>query len=227
VETNVSGDESNARRLRDQRRYFGVADIEKAQAFGYRAKEKTKELPRTAVPCLHIVRGWAGRSKVRTGFMHSWRWRMGVIWRKLWCRWVWPGHLGYPGTPGRDYGGGVGREPQRPRTAGQQTRRGHLGHYRLESIAEERRQLRAEEAELERVQAPAKLKEGMKIDLNTAARDELLQLPGVGDVTAIAIIEHRPYTSIDSLLRVPNIGPSKFEKLRPFLRIESTSTSRP
>jgi competence ComEA-like helix-hairpin-helix protein len=62
-----------------------------------------------------------------------------------------------------------------------------------------------------------------KIDLNTAARAELMQLPGVGESTAARIVryraEHGPLKSEAELRRVKGIGPKKFEQLRPFITV--------
>ncbi len=61
---------------------------------------------------------------------------------------------------------------------------------------------------------------GHPIDLNTASATELESLPGVGPKTAQAIIEQRPYSSVDDLLRVKGIGEKTLEKLRPYIKVE-------
>ncbi|HCG57399.1 MULTISPECIES: ComEA family DNA-binding protein [Brevibacterium] len=56
-----------------------------------------------------------------------------------------------------------------------------------------------------------------KVDLNTADLTTLETLPGVGPVTAEAIIAHRqeqPFTSVEDLLLVQGIGPKTFESLK-------------
>ncbi len=58
------------------------------------------------------------------------------------------------------------------------------------------------------------------VDLNTATVDALETLPGVGPKTAQAIIDDRPYNTIDDLLRVKGIGEKTLEKLRPFIIVE-------
>ncbi len=58
------------------------------------------------------------------------------------------------------------------------------------------------------------------IDVNTATADELQRLPGVGPVTAQAIIAARaakPFASVNDLDRVKGIGPKTLDKLRPFV----------
>lgn len=56
------------------------------------------------------------------------------------------------------------------------------------------------------------------INLNSATAAELMELPGVGEVTAEAIVSHRDtagsFTSVEQLLDVSGIGPAKFEKLQ-------------
>ena len=61
------------------------------------------------------------------------------------------------------------------------------------------------------------------IDLNTATVDQLDALPGIGPSTAEAIIayrqEHGRFRSVDELLEVRGIGPSKLENLRDKVRV--------
>jgi len=52
------------------------------------------------------------------------------------------------------------------------------------------------------------------INLNTASIAELESLSGVGPKTAQAIVDLRPYSTVDQLLDVKGIGPKKMEQLR-------------
>ena len=56
------------------------------------------------------------------------------------------------------------------------------------------------------------------VDVNTADRSTLEDLPGIGPALASAIVEHRdrngPFASLDDLLNVAGIGPSKLAALR-------------
>jgi competence protein ComEA len=59
---------------------------------------------------------------------------------------------------------------------------------------------------------------GASVDLNSATEEELDALPGVGPVTAAAIVAWRSangaFTSVDQLADVDGIGPARLEKLR-------------
>jgi competence protein ComEA len=63
---------------------------------------------------------------------------------------------------------------------------------------------------------------GGLVDLNTATVDDLDTLPGIGPVTAAAIIAWRDangrFTSVDQLGDVDGIGPARLEKLRDHVR---------
>ena len=61
------------------------------------------------------------------------------------------------------------------------------------------------------------------IDLNTADEAALEALPGVGPVTAAAIVswrtDHGPFTSVDQLQAIPGIGPAKFAQISPHVTV--------
>lgn len=61
------------------------------------------------------------------------------------------------------------------------------------------------------------------INVNTATADDLMRLPGVGPITAQAIVGARataPFRTVDDLDRVRGIGPKTLERLRPFVTVE-------
>lgn len=65
------------------------------------------------------------------------------------------------------------------------------------------------------------LPESEKININTATKEELMKLNGVGSVTAENIINYREHNNgfldVDELTEVSGIGKKTLEKLRPFI----------
>jgi len=63
----------------------------------------------------------------------------------------------------------------------------------------------------------------VQVNLNTADQAALEELPGVGPVTAAAILQwradHGQFTSPDELLEVSGIGEATLEKLRPHVTL--------
>ena len=100
-------------------------------------------------------------------------------------------------------------------------------YLRVEPLPEPRDSFDADPPILERKKsAPAptaarsgKLQPGdPAIDINAASLDEVMRLPGIGRVTAQAIVAGRPYHSLADLDKVKGIGPKTLEKLRPFVK---------
>ncbi len=73
------------------------------------------------------------------------------------------------------------------------------------------------------VKGSARPKAGEVVDLNTATVEQLDALPGVGPVTAAAIVAWRQangkFTSVDQLADVDGIGPARLDKLRALVRV--------
>lgn len=55
------------------------------------------------------------------------------------------------------------------------------------------------------------------VNINNASREQLMSLPGIGEVTADAIIEYReqtPFVRVEDIMNVPGIGEAKFNGIR-------------
>jgi competence protein ComEA len=68
---------------------------------------------------------------------------------------------------------------------------------------------------------------GATVNLNTATKDELVALSGIGPAKAQAILDYRTqhggFKSVDELKDVKGIGARRFEKLKPELTVGPVS----
>lgn len=61
----------------------------------------------------------------------------------------------------------------------------------------------------------AKSPQGL-LDLNSASKEELMSINGIGPVFSARIIAGRPYKTVNDLLKVNGIGPKRLENFRPY-----------
>jgi competence protein ComEA len=61
---------------------------------------------------------------------------------------------------------------------------------------------------------------GQKVDINTAAKEDLDALPGIGPVKAQAIIEARPFKTIEDIMKVKGIKDGEFSKIRDLITVK-------
>lgn len=218
-------DESDARRLREQRRYFGIsgpagksaASIKLAKDFGKAAAEETARAlskPFTVHTTFADARGDGKHPRVYA-FVTT------AEGEDLSARLV---KLGLARAFGvyRETADKTSKAELEQRFDDLELQAARLGKgiwAKTDWVAlpEERRIQREEEAELAEATGDVKLAAGTKIDPNTAARDELMRLPGIGEKTANLIIGGRPYRKIEDLDRVDGIGEGTLKKLKPFL----------
>lgn len=67
----------------------------------------------------------------------------------------------------------------------------------------------------------------IKVNINKASKEELKKIPGIGEVLASRIIEYREkvggFKSIEELKNVKGIGEKKFEAIKPYVTLDTSS----
>jgi competence protein ComEA len=208
--------ETDQRRVRDQSSYFGIDDHQITLESGRHAAEKTKTLLAEPFTVHTAFASAPGRSaKPRTyGFVTLSDGRdLGEtlvgdgLARSYGVRRNTPEGLNAQAAEEKmddlELGAAIARRGIWAKTDPQ----------RLVALREDRR---VEERELQEAFGTSA---GQPIDPNTATVDEIMLLPGVGEVLAERIVEGRPYKSVDDLRRVPGIGEKVFARLKDSLQI--------
>ena len=212
---------SDARRVREQTRYFGLSDATRTIHFGNEAKTFVEHVLVKAFTVHTAFASALGRSsKGRVyGFITT---ADGNDLGRLLIK------NGFARTygMGRKTPNGVSRNEiiERLRDleiSAMLKRIGIWSESDPDRIAELRAKQRSEEHELQELQnrvKKAKSPQGL-LNLNTATGKELQSIKGIGPVLAKRIIAGRPYSTVDDLLKVKGIGPNKLEKIRPYFVI--------
>jgi competence protein ComEA len=65
-----------------------------------------------------------------------------------------------------------------------------------------------------------KLAPGQKVNINTATKEELDALPGIGPVKAQAIIDGRPFKKAEDIMKVKGIKQGEFNKIKDMITVE-------
>lgn len=220
-------DDSDARRLRAQRRYFGIskvggspqASIEIAKGFGESAGAKVASVlskPFTVYTGYADARG-DGKHKRIYGFVTT---SEGKDLAEELVRLGLARAFGvYRETPSGKSGVEYRAFLEDVELQAAKKGMGAWAKTNWDLLPEERQTERQENEDLDLAVGARKLKSGDKINPNTAAREQLMLLPGVGEVTANRIIEARPFTKPQDLLKVQGIGPVTLRRLEPFLQL--------
>lgn len=219
-------DETDARRLRAQRRYFGIsshggspqASIKLATDHGALAGQAIAELLREPFTVLTTFADGRGDARYKRVYAFVETADGKDLSTELVRRGLARAYGVYRATAD-----GSSRDDYREQLKDAELVAAHAGagvwaYTDWESLPQERQAQRQEEAEDDIALGKAEPTEA--VNLNTATRGELMSIRGVGEVTANRIIESRPYAHVDDLLKVTGIGPATLAKLKPYLRVE-------
>ncbi len=231
IETHVP-DESQARRLRAQRRYFGISEfggsadssIAKAKELGETADHFTRnalEQPFSIHTSHADARGGAGNDRIYAFVVTSEN-------RSLAAELVRNGlarAVGvYRRTPGDLHRDEAAERMKDLELLAAGSRRGVWAFTDWDALPGERMVDRLGDPELRAsIDRTPPVTEADPINVNEAPTGELERLPGIGPVIAGRIIEERasaPFTSARDLGRVSGMGPDKIEAVAPYIRFE-------
>lgn len=222
------GDETDARRLRSQRRYFGItrvksdpaAAIEFAKILGREATAETRAFlarPFTIHTSFADARGDARFARVYAFvFDDAGRDLAAHLVSQGLARAFGVSRTTLTGESADDYREMLADLELRAAAAGE----GIWAHTDWDSLPVERQLERAEERELQVALGKGELPANFTVEINSAPLNELLRLPGIGETLANRIIEKRPYARLTDLLEVEGIGPATYRRLKPLVRLE-------
>ena len=224
VEWHVN-DDTDERRLRTQRRYFGItnaapdarAAIALAKGFGEAAGAEVRRLlarPFTIHTSFADARGDARHQRVYAFVVTADGADLGahLVARGL-ARAFGVLREAYDGRRQDDYRESLGDLELQAAKRGV----GIWAKTNWDSLIAERETQRREEQEISLALDDQALAPGDTINPNTATRDALMRLPGIGEEMANRLIANRPYRTQQDLRRVPGLGPATLKKLQPHL----------
>lgn len=225
MEWHISGP-SDARRLREQRRYFGISDyggdpsasIELAKALGEAAAVRVRDL--LSDPFTVYTAHADGRGDRRFKRVYAFVQTEGG--EDLATLLISEGLARAHGVT-RSTADGLTRDSYRESLKDSELIAARAGkgiwkYTDWTTISYQRRLQRMEKREEALAMGTAEPTES--IPLNAASRNDLMRIPGVGPSRAAGIIEARPFKSIDELVRVHGIGAHTLEALKPWVRLD-------
>jgi len=219
-ETSISF-KSDAERVREQTRYFGLSDVKRTINFGNEAKAFVNSAlakPFTVNTAFASALGRSTKGRVY-GFITT---TDGNDLARLLVK----NGLGRTHGTGRETHNEVSRDEmisslQDIENSAMLKRVGIWSESDPERIAELRAKQRSEDQELKELQNQVKKAPSPQsvLGLNTATEKELQSIKGIGPVLAERIIAGRPYRTVDDLRKVNGIGSKKFENIRPYFDV--------
>ena len=74
------------------------------------------------------------------------------------------------------------------------------------------------------VKANSQDSEDGRIDINTASKEQLMELPGIGESKALQILsyreEHGEFSSTEDIMNVPGIKEAMYSKIKDYIRVD-------
>ena len=227
-------DSSDARRLREQRRYFGIAEFGKspeksiglAKRLGGDAAEETARLLAKPFTIHTSFADGRGDGKYKRIYAYVSLADGSDLSGTLVSKGLARAFGVYRERPDGTSGAAFKEELADLELRAAKLGLGAWAHTDWDKLPFERGEQRKEQAETDIATGAKREFSGALLDINTAARDELMTLPGVGEVTANRIIEGRPYRSLADLNEVDGIGEKTLERLSTYLAFGYDESTR-
>ncbi len=221
-----AGTDADAKRIREQARYFGLTNMTRVIHYGHEAQALVTQLLAEPFTVQTTVAPAPGRSAIPRVYAMV----TTPAGKDLGTMLVQRGFARVYGTK-RETPDGVTGDKFAARLNDEETqamlhRAGIWSETAADLLVELRAQQRRDDAELQDIRRGLHGDEARgPVDLNTATNRQLQSIPGVGPVLATRIIEHRPYASVEELLRVPGIGEKLLDRLRPHVTVAPAPAS--
>lgn len=95
--------------------------------------------------------------------------------------------------------------------------------YQVTVERQEAEQVQMQQAVPSREETPESLLPGEKIDLNTACREDLQRLPGIGEKRALDIVAYReahgPFQKVEDIMQVSGIGEGILKQIQDYITL--------
>lgn len=217
----VATTDADAKRVREQARYFGITDAKKVFEYGHQAADFTKRAlgkPFTVYTAFAVALGRSPGGRVYAFVITADGRDLG--------EWLIENGLGR--AHGAKRAGPDGRSSvaiqqalEKLEAEARRQRKGIWAATDPAVIEQLRAEQRAEDQELKSLIQESAGKHGSAtpVDLNTATTSELQSISGIGQTLAARIIAGRPYKKVDDLLKVPGIGPRLLDRIRPHVTV--------
>jgi competence ComEA-like helix-hairpin-helix protein len=226
-EIKVSND-VDAKRVREQAGYFGLTNVAKVVAYGNAASVFTAAKLAKPFTVYTSYADAMGRSPTKRVYAFV----VTAEGKDLASELVANGLARAYGTRRVTPDGVSGEEMQRRlRDLEERAMLKRMGAWKEtdpDEIVKQREATRQEEEQLKDVRrqvARAEVPVG-PVDLNLASSRDLQSLSGIGPALAGRIMAHRPYRTVEDLLRVKGIGTNLFEKIRSQVTVSAVPAGR-
>lgn len=225
----VATTDADAKRVRDQARYFGITDSKKVLEYGREAKAfaaRTLSKPFTIYTAFASALGRSPGGRVYAFVITA----DGKDYAQLLIE---NGYARAFGTHREAPDGKSTKEIQEHlqdlESAAMLKRQGIWAATDPEVITKLRELQREEEQEIKDVlkESSGKHAKPGQVELNTATTRDLQSISGIGPVLAARILAGRPYKTVDDLRRVTGIGDKLLEQIRPYVRVETKPEVKP